>query len=178
MRFKVIVMFILWPADRGLALLAWLGVLWYRRWISPHKGFDCAHGALTTEPSCSAVGLQAFGEKTFSEAIPIILAQFSRCRSTYARYQNDLINDANTHLAQFGALAATGVVIGCCPGCGPGGGDGPLHHPGPNEAIVSRQENTPAVAKQDNTPAVGKQDNTPAGHIQISKNEQARDETT
>jgi putative component of membrane protein insertase Oxa1/YidC/SpoIIIJ protein YidD len=113
MKLFAIVMFVLWPMDRGFALLAWVGVLAYRHWISPYKGFHCAYGALTKEPSCSAVGLQAFRENTFSQAIPIILTQFARCRTAYVNYKNALLSDAKAHVAKFG-VAATVVVIGCC----------------------------------------------------------------
>ncbi|MFM9961824.1 MAG: membrane protein insertion efficiency factor YidD [Planctomycetaceae bacterium] len=115
---------LLWPADRTLALLAYVGVAGYRRWISPHKGFVCAHGALTREPSCSAFALRAFGELTLSQALPLIRLQFARCRHTYAVHRNDLIDSANAHLSQFRSLAAAGVLA--CP-CLPDEGDkGPL----------------------------------------------------
>jgi putative component of membrane protein insertase Oxa1/YidC/SpoIIIJ protein YidD len=113
MKLKTILMFMLWPVNRGLGLLAWLGVWVYRRWISPYKGFCCAYAALTKEPSCSAVGLQAFRENTFSQAIPIIWAQLSRCRAAYINYKNALKSDPKALVAKFGA-AATLVAIGCC----------------------------------------------------------------
>lgn len=129
MKVIAIVMFALWPLNRGLALAAYVCVSAYRRWISPRKGFRCAHGALTGEPSCSDVAARAFRKTTFTQAVPIVRAQFHRCRRTYAAYRNDLIDAANNHLAQFASLAAAGA-IGCCPGCdgggGGGGGDGPL----------------------------------------------------
>lgn len=110
------VMFVLWPLDRLLAILAFVAVLAYRRWISPRKGFKCAVGALTEEPSCSEVGLEAFRRRTLSAALPVIWAQFAKCRKSYGEYKSDLLMHANDNLSRYSAFASTGVVLDCCGG--------------------------------------------------------------
>jgi hypothetical protein len=65
------------------------------------------------QPSCSDVALEAFHRQTFSQALPDVLAQFARCRKTYADYTNDVIRSTNAHLDQFAAFTATSA-IGCC----------------------------------------------------------------
>jgi len=121
---SVLAMRILWPIDRALALLGFIGVWAYRRYVSSRKGFRCAVAALTQEPSCSDIALEAFRGKTFSQALPDIRLQFARCRKTYAEYSRDLLNSANAHLATFAALGTVGA-ISCCPG-GDGGGPPPI----------------------------------------------------
>jgi putative component of membrane protein insertase Oxa1/YidC/SpoIIIJ protein YidD len=124
MRFKAIAAQVLWPIDRTLALTAYLGVASYRRWLSPWKGFACAHGVLTREPSCSEVAARALLTTTFSKSIPVITNQFECCRRSYGAYRNDLIGAANNHLLQFGSLAGVSA-LGCCGSPVPGP-DGPM----------------------------------------------------
>lgn len=115
-----------WPLDRTLALVACVGVRLYQKFISPRKGFVCAHGALTGELSCSEAAAVALSRMTLSEAIPVMRGQFNKCRRTYSKFRRDMFDQANSQLAQIGTLAAAGA-IGCCPPGGDGGGDdGPL----------------------------------------------------
>jgi putative component of membrane protein insertase Oxa1/YidC/SpoIIIJ protein YidD len=126
--------------NRGLACLGYFSVLFYRLVISPRKGFKCAHGALTSEPSCSAVALEAFRTETFTAAVQIIHKQLTRCRRTFTDYKKSM----RSHAA-FNKTTVTLVGIGalsCCGGEGGGGskrggggevpGDGPerQHFPG------------------------------------------------
>lgn len=90
--------------DRTAAALGLLGVQGYRRYISPYKGFRCAHGALTGQPSCSEVAVNALRRHRFTKAIRIIRAQLTRCRATYLQF-NDVITSAADHVSQFPALA-------------------------------------------------------------------------
>lgn len=62
-----------------LTLIALLLVRFYRRFISPYKGFRCAHGALHGI-SCSDVALQALTTKPFFSALADIQSQRSACR--------------------------------------------------------------------------------------------------
>ena len=117
---------LVWPLDRILALMALLAVRLYQRFVSPHKGFACAHGVLTGELSCSDAAADALSRLTFSKAVLEIHHQFNKCRRTYSKFRRDMFDQANSQLDQIGALATVGV-IGCCPGGDGGGGDeGPL----------------------------------------------------
>lgn len=118
--------FVFWPLDRALALITLGAVRLYQRFISPHKGFACAHGALTGDMSCSEAAADALSRMTFSEAVPKVREQFNKCRRTYSKFRRDMFDQANSQLEQIGALATVGA-IGCCPGGDGGGGDeGPL----------------------------------------------------
>jgi putative component of membrane protein insertase Oxa1/YidC/SpoIIIJ protein YidD len=55
----------------------------YQRYISPHKGFRCAHRACTGGPSCSAYAKHALLELGFLNALPRIRQQLVQC-SEYA----------------------------------------------------------------------------------------------
>ncbi len=73
----------------GMALgrpLNWLAtslIPAYRRFVSPHKGFRCAHHALHGAGSCSAFGLAAFETQPFGQAWALLRGRFKECRRAY-----------------------------------------------------------------------------------------------
>ena len=52
----------------------------YQKWISPYKGFRCAHHVVYADGSCSDYGLQCFEESPFFEAIQRIKDRFAACK--------------------------------------------------------------------------------------------------
>lgn len=153
---KKVLAAVFWPFDRSLALLAFVAVWVYRKVISPRKGFRCATGATDGTPSCSEAAQEAFRTRTFSVAIPLIRAQFARCRQSFARYRADLLSDADKHLSRVAALGAA-TALGCCDGCGGGGGGGgPLgrnsEEPRPQQVVRTEVAQRPA-AEQPPPPA-------------------------
>lgn len=56
----------------------------YRLWISPYKGFRCAHHVLHAQGSCSTFGLQAFRQHAFRPACLALRQRFEECREAYA----------------------------------------------------------------------------------------------
>ena len=76
----------------------------YQRWLSPLKGFRCAHAALFGGESCSAAVRRLVSEQGLVGGRADIAARFQTCRQAYG------------HL--LGAQATGGRVQGvCC--CGP-----------------------------------------------------------
>ncbi|MFN4251393.1 membrane protein insertion efficiency factor YidD, partial [Deinococcus sp.] len=76
----------------------------YQRWLSPLKGFRCAHAALFGGESCSAAVRRLVSEQGLLGGRGDIAARFQTCRQAYG------------HLAA--ARTAGGGVQGvCC--CGP-----------------------------------------------------------
>src|SRR3954454_12863244 len=55
-----------------------------QRWLSPYKGFRCAHQFLHSEGSCSHFGLRAFEEYPFAEARRELKARLAECRAAAA----------------------------------------------------------------------------------------------
>ena len=56
----------------------------YQRYVSPYKGFRCAHGVYTGRRSCSAYArgiVRRLGAGALREAMP---RKFARCRAAYA----------------------------------------------------------------------------------------------
>ena len=51
----------------------------YQRYISPHKGYCCAHRAYTGEDSCSQYAKVAIAEHGLFSAFPLVREQFDRC---------------------------------------------------------------------------------------------------
>lgn len=100
-------------ADRMLSLAAYSGVAFYRRFVSPRKGFRCAHAALTGGPSCSAVAAEMLLSQGFSVAYPAINRQRLRCREAYTSAMNS--NSVAEQLLNSPIFAEGGnVIIKCC----------------------------------------------------------------
>lgn len=76
------------------------GIALYQRWLSPHKGFCCAHAALYGGQSCSAAIAGIIRARGLAAGAPGIAARFAACRQAYG------------HLS--GGTRVRGV---CC--CGP-----------------------------------------------------------
>lgn len=55
----------------------------YRRFVSPYKGFRCAHHVLHGEGSCSAFGLAVFQTHSFGRALALLRVRFRDCRQAY-----------------------------------------------------------------------------------------------
>ena len=68
----------------------------YRRWISPHKGFRCAHHALHGAGSCSTFGLATFQTHPFGHAVSLLRDRFKDCRQAYQVLASQGPNDRPT----------------------------------------------------------------------------------
>src|SRR3954454_17568921 len=55
-----------------------------QRWLSPYKGFRCAHQHLHSEGTCSHFGLRAFEEYPFAAARRALKARLAECRAAAA----------------------------------------------------------------------------------------------
>ncbi|MEM6664695.1 MAG: membrane protein insertion efficiency factor YidD [Pseudomonadota bacterium] len=67
---------------RGLATRAALGgIALYQLWISPRKGFRCAHAVLHGGPGCSGFAKQAIREQGLWHAVSAIRGRFRDCRA-------------------------------------------------------------------------------------------------
>lgn len=55
----------------------------YRRYLSPWKGFRCAHAALHGRGSCSDFGLRVYERHPFATATALMRRRFAACRRAY-----------------------------------------------------------------------------------------------
>jgi putative component of membrane protein insertase Oxa1/YidC/SpoIIIJ protein YidD len=53
----------------------------YQRWISPHKGFCCAYGALHGSGTCSSIGKSIMREQGMLKFLRLMPAQFGACKT-------------------------------------------------------------------------------------------------
>lgn len=61
----------------------------YQRWISPHKGFRCAHAALHDGPSCSQAVKSILSECGPLRGWPLIRERLAECRFAYRELQDE-----------------------------------------------------------------------------------------
>ncbi|WP_019010742.1 membrane protein insertion efficiency factor YidD [Deinococcus aquatilis] len=57
----------------------------YQRWLSPYKGFRCAHAALYGGESCSAAVARLIGEQGLMGSAPAVRARFQACRGAFGQ---------------------------------------------------------------------------------------------
>jgi putative component of membrane protein insertase Oxa1/YidC/SpoIIIJ protein YidD len=75
------------------ALLAAAAIRGYQRWISPYKGFVCAHRRLYDGHSCSEFARLAILRCGLKAALPGIRNQFSECRAAARRFREQRRSD-------------------------------------------------------------------------------------
>jgi len=60
----------------------------YQRFISPHKGFRCAHGVLYGGPSCSQFGKQVIRKYGLVGGLILLRQQFRDCHDAAVRIRS------------------------------------------------------------------------------------------
>jgi len=88
----------------------------YQRYISPYKGFHCAHHALHGQQTCSNAVKDLVLKYGFSKSLPLIKQRFNDCRLAYDCLQKELIQ---SHTADIPCGAPCDVGIGDCGGTSP-----------------------------------------------------------
>ncbi len=69
----------------ALDTTALAGIALYQRWLSPHKGFRCAHAAFYGGASCSSAIAQAI--RTEGLSLSTAAARLAACRQAYGHLQ-------------------------------------------------------------------------------------------
>ena len=126
-----------------LSRIALGGIHAYQRWVSPRKGYRCAHAVLHGGPGCSGFAKHAIRDKGLLPALPHIRARFADCRAAFdtlqdRRDEGDDQSKGNNRCANGAGALCDGAM--CCPsgaatgrtaaggaaegGCGLGGGAG------------------------------------------------------
>ena len=104
--------------------VVWLISL-YQRWISPYKGFSCAHDARYQSGSCSHETKSLLLKHGLLKALPLIRLRFKACRSAYqelASQRADLPCDVSCGLDLFdcgGIGKSTSASLDCVSFCDP-----------------------------------------------------------
>lgn len=64
-------------------------IVGYQRWISPHKGYSCAHSAYHGGVSCSEWGRRAVLRTGVIQSIPLLVRRLKACRQAYNYLSED-----------------------------------------------------------------------------------------
>ncbi len=60
----------------------------YQRFVSPHKGYRCAHGVLYGGPSCSEFGKRALRDYGLAGGLILLRQQFRDCHDAAVRIRS------------------------------------------------------------------------------------------
>lgn len=106
-----------WPdgINRLPSQLAAAAIRGYQRWISPYKGFRCAHRVLHRGRSCSQFALDEILSRGVLAALPAIRSQFFECRDAAIRLKSArqaLATNSNSPELPGGSEAGGGLNAG------------------------------------------------------------------
>ncbi|MES3024627.1 MAG: membrane protein insertion efficiency factor YidD [Pseudomonadota bacterium] len=109
------------PLDTVLRALALGMIRFYRRFISPYKGFRCAYCALTGNASCSTLGYRAVRRYGAFQGVQVLRGRLAKCGVAYRRYHAPGLRQG------LGQVNRQAGFCDCDPGCDfsdVGGGNG------------------------------------------------------
>jgi putative component of membrane protein insertase Oxa1/YidC/SpoIIIJ protein YidD len=113
----------------GRALLL-AAIRFYKRHVSPHKGFACAYRVHTGRASCSTLGYRAVARHGVFRGLGILDARLAQCRLKHEKYGPRPMPRTTPRLppSQAGFLDCGGCDLPGCdlPGCDLPGCDGDL----------------------------------------------------
>lgn len=75
--------------DTPLRLAAIGAIRAYQRWLSPFKGFRCAHQVVHGQGSCSHYALTVFQAHSFAHARALLRERFEACAQAYRIYKSE-----------------------------------------------------------------------------------------
>lgn len=107
-----------------LRTLALAAIRCYRRYLSPLKGYRCAHSVHTGGPTCSAVGYRAIRWRGFRAGLVILRQRLQRCGDVHRRFNTPR---RRPPIAQRGDCDVSCIDLPCDAGdahCGNGSGSG------------------------------------------------------
>jgi putative component of membrane protein insertase Oxa1/YidC/SpoIIIJ protein YidD len=64
-----------------------LAIAFYRRWISPLKGFSCAYRVYTGHASCSRLGFRAIRRYGALRGMAVLRARLTRCADAHREHR-------------------------------------------------------------------------------------------
>jgi putative component of membrane protein insertase Oxa1/YidC/SpoIIIJ protein YidD len=77
---------------KSLSIPIILLILFYRRFISPQKGWKCAYAQTTSKGSCSDYGLRFYKRYGLAKGTILLNKQFIRCQISSRRFQRGQAN--------------------------------------------------------------------------------------
>lgn len=83
-----------------------LGAIWfYQRFVSPRKGFSCAHRVLHDGAGCSGYAKAAIKEHGLVSAVPLIRQRFKDCTSAYETIKKERGESVSSGTGRKGSMA-------------------------------------------------------------------------
>ena len=91
------------------------GISAYQKFISPRKGFCCAHRTVHGGPSCSEFARRAVLRYGIFKALVLLRYRFGRCRDAYLMHSEQQGRWPNDESPKVCAKELPSVCVGCCP---------------------------------------------------------------
>ena len=92
-------------------------VVLYQQYISPHKGYCCAHSALHGKESCSSWAIRILKKQRVSLLLPLMKRRFQACNQAHEKLKKEE-SETNKNLDTVDPCPCSKPVVDCCLGCG------------------------------------------------------------
>ncbi len=103
---------------RALALAA---IRFYKRFVSPRKGYACAYRVHTGAASCSTLGYRAVARYGVFRGLGVLGLRVEQCRLKHARHgqrRRPMVRRAQAGFVDGDCGGCEGCDVGGCDGCG------------------------------------------------------------
>ena len=92
-----------------------LGGIWmYQTYMSPRKGFRCAHSVVHSSTGCSGYAKQEIQNHGFFRSLPLIRQRFRDCKVAYYTLQNTRNEPEQPKKIKKSDSCGTKIRDGCC----------------------------------------------------------------
>lgn len=92
----------------------------YQAWVSPYKGFRCAHNVLHGRGGCSGFGKRAFTRFPALMAWQLLQLRFAECRAAYGLLMSETPEERRRRRQEVASSYCDATLDGasCCDGIG------------------------------------------------------------
>ena len=93
-------------------------ILSYQKYLSPHKGYCCAHTALHGKASCSSWAIRVLKKQRLSLFLPLMKRRFQACNQAHKNLEKEKSEINKNHDTVDPCPCKGQPVADCCLGCG------------------------------------------------------------
>ena len=95
-------------------------ILTYQKYLSPHKGYCCAHSVLHGNSSCSSWAVRILKKQRASLLLPLMKRRFQACNKAHEKLKKEESETKKNSDTVDPCPCSDKPIADCCLGCGLG----------------------------------------------------------